>query len=62
LQSIAHRSVTVVTVMTLIFAPVLKNNHWTDKLVDKDKTTDVVACDPGQPCPAKQHVLEKVKP
>ena len=39
MNSGGHRGVTVVTVVTLIFAPVLKHHGWVWKLVGKTKET-----------------------
>ena len=37
-----HRSVTVVTLMTLIFTPMLKGHHWDNVLTGK--TTETTSC------------------
>jgi hypothetical protein len=51
MNSGGHRGVTVVTVVTLVFAPVLKHNHFVWKLIGKSKETHVEQCVPHQPCP-----------
>jgi hypothetical protein len=60
MQSAATRGFTVVTVVTLIFAPVLKGNHWVNVLTGKKTETTVVKCQPNDPCPAQKHVTQKV--
>jgi hypothetical protein len=60
MQSAAHRSFTVVTLVTLIFAPVLKNHHWVTVLVGKTTETKIVQCEPSQPCPAQRHITKIV--
>ena len=61
LHSAAHRSVTVVTVMTLIFTPMLKNgHHWVNVLTGRTVETTVVRCEPGDPCPARKHIVRKI--
>ena len=60
MQSAAQRSFTVVTVMTLIFTPVLKGHRWIDMLTGKTENTIIVDCMPSDPCPARHHLTEKV--
>jgi hypothetical protein len=60
MQSAATRGFTVVTVVTLIFAPVWKGNHWVSVLTGKKTETTVVKCQPNDPCPARKHVTQKV--
>jgi hypothetical protein len=59
-QSAAHRSVTVVTVMTFIFTPMLKGNHWVNVLTGKTTETHTEQCQPGNPCPAQKHITQNV--
>jgi hypothetical protein len=59
-QSAAHRSVTVVTVMTLVFTPMLKGNHWVDVLTGRTTETHTEQCQPGDPCPAQKHITQKI--
>lgn len=57
------RSVTVVIVVTMIFAPVFKNNHWIYRLAGKRQTTHVVRCAAGSKpaaCPARKRVIRRV--
>jgi hypothetical protein len=58
MHSAAHRGVTVVTVVTLLYASVLKHHHWVRVLVGRKQTTVRVVCKPAQPCPAQ---LRRVK-
>ena len=60
MHSAAYRSVTVVTIMTLFFTPVLKGHHWVDVLTGREVETKTVLCEPGDPCPDRKHVTEKV--
>ena len=60
MQSAAHRSFTVVTLVTLIFAPVLRNHHWVGVLVGKTTETKIVQCQPSEPCPAQRHLVKIV--
>jgi len=61
LHSAAHRSVTVVTVMTLIFTPMLRGgHHWVDVLTGKTTETRVEQCRPNEPCPAQKHITQKI--
>ncbi|HEY3184425.1 MAG TPA: hypothetical protein VGJ77_16410 [Gaiellaceae bacterium] len=48
------------TLVTLIFAPLLQNHHWVDVLVGKTTETKIVQCEPSEPCPAEQHITQKV--
>jgi hypothetical protein len=59
-QSAAHRSVTVVTVMTLIFTPMLRGHHWVDVLTGRTAETHTEQCQPGDPCPAQKHITQKI--
>jgi hypothetical protein len=59
-QSAATRSVTVVTILTLFMTPVLRGHHWVNVLTGKTTETKIVACQPGDPCPARKHVTQKV--
>jgi hypothetical protein len=60
LHSAAHRCVTVVTVMTLIFGPTWKNHHWVWQMIGKSTETKIVDCQPGEPCPAQRHITQKI--
>jgi hypothetical protein len=60
MHSAAHRSVTVVTLMTLIFTPMLKGHHWVNVLTGKTKETKIEQCTPGESCPARKHITQKI--
>ncbi len=60
MQSAGHRGFTVVTVMTLIFTPMLKGHHWVDVLTGKTTERTIVECQPSEPCPAQKHITQKV--
>ena len=51
---------TVVTLVTLVFTPLWKGNHWGDLLTGKTTETTVVKCQPNEPCPAQKHITKKV--
>lgn len=61
MHSAHHRSVTVVTVLTLIFTPMLKHgHHWVNVLTGANVETKIVQCDPGDRCPARKHIVKKI--
>jgi hypothetical protein len=60
LSSASHRTVTVVTVITLIFTPMLKGHHWKNVLTGKTTETHTVACQSGHPCPKQKRIVQKV--
>ena len=60
MHSAAHRSVTVVTLMTLIFTPMLKGHHWVNVLTGKKTETYIVQCQPSEHCPAQKHITQKI--
>jgi hypothetical protein len=60
MHSAAHRSVTVVTLMTLIFTPMLKGHHWVNVLTGKTTETKIEQCKPGDPCPARKHITQRI--
>jgi hypothetical protein len=60
MQSAATRGFTVVTIMTLVFTPVWKGNHWVEILTGKTKETTVVKCQAKDPCPAQKHITRNV--
>jgi hypothetical protein len=60
LSSASHRTVTVVTVVTLIFTPMLKGHHWKNVLSGKTTETHAVQCQPGHPCPKHKRIVQKV--
>ena len=62
MSSGGHRGFTVVTIMTLIFAPVFSHKHWIYQLVSQTTETKTVACVVHQPCPAHQTVVNIVRP
>jgi hypothetical protein len=59
-HSIHTRGVTVVTIITLVFAPVFRGHHWVWHLVGRKVETTQVACKPHDPCPAQKIVVDKV--
>jgi uncharacterized protein (DUF362 family) len=59
-HSAHHRSVTVVTIVTLIFTPVLKHHKWVEMLTGVKTDTQIVKCQPNDPCPAQKTIVQKV--
>jgi hypothetical protein len=59
-HSVAHRSVTVVTVLTLMFTPVLRGHHWIEVLTGKKVESHEVQCKPGERCPVRSYEVHKV--
>jgi hypothetical protein len=59
-HSIHTRGVTVVTIVTLVFAPVFRGHHWVWHLVGKKVETKQVVCQPKEPCPAEKTIVNKV--
>lgn len=60
MHSIHTKGVTVVTIVTLVFAPVFKGNHWVWHLIGRKVETKQVACQPHEPCPAEKTIVDKV--
>lgn len=60
MHSAHHRSVTVVTVLTLIFTPMLKHHHWFNFLTGRTVETTIVKCEAKKPCPAHKLIVRKV--
>ena len=56
------RGFTVVTILTLVFAPILQNHHWTWRLDQVKSDTHTEACVVQQPCPTNKIVVNIVKP
>ena len=57
MNSGGHRGFTVVTIVTLIFAPIFEHHHWLLKFAGKTEQTQIVQCAPKQPCPKQKHVI-----
>ena len=61
MHSIAHRSVTIVTVLTLIFAPfVNRGGHVIQRLVGTNVEQKQVPCEQGKPCPLHKLEIHKI--
>jgi hypothetical protein len=56
-----HRGITVVTVVTLVFAPVLAHNRWFWRLVDRTEATHVEQCEAKEPCPKQKRIVNVVR-
>jgi hypothetical protein len=61
MNSGGHRGFTVVTIVTLIFAPIFSHHHWLWRLVGKTKETHVEQCVRHQPCPPRRVIVKVVK-
>jgi hypothetical protein len=57
MNSGGHRGFTVVTIVTLLFAPIFAHHHWMWKLVGVKQDTQVVQCARKAPCPKKQTIV-----
>ena len=57
MNSGGHRGFTVVTIVTLIFAPIFSHHQWLWQLVGKTEQTQLVQCAPKQPCPKQKHIV-----
>ena len=55
------RGFTVVTIVTLIFAPIFTDHHWTWRLGSVTTDSHTEACAVNEPCPANRFVVNVVK-
>jgi len=60
MNSGGHRGVTVVTVITLVFAPVFNHHFFFWRLVGKTKETHIEQCATHRPCPARRREVKIV--
>ena len=61
MRSAGTPTATVLTVVTLVFAPVVRHHHTSQQLVDKEKTTVTVVCSNAvKKCPQKWRMHERV--
>ena len=58
MNSGGHRGFTVVTIVTLMFAPIFAHHHWMWKLVGSNTKTDIVQCAPKAPCPKHKTIVQ----
>ena len=61
MNSGGHRGFTVVTIITLIFAPFFAHHRWVWRLVGETKQTHVEKCAVHQPCPPSRVIVNVVK-
>ena len=57
--SAAHRGVTVVTVITIIFTPFWRHGEPHLRHTGTEKATTVVPCTPNAPCPRHVTIVNK---
>ena len=56
----AHRGVTVITIVTIIFTPVWRHGDVHLKKTGKEKTETTVECRPHAPCPKRIRIVQAV--
>jgi len=62
MNSGAHRGFTVVTIITLVFAPIFLHHHWAYQLVSWKSETHREQCVVQKPCPPFKVIVNEVKP
>jgi hypothetical protein len=62
MNSGGHRFFTVVTIITLVFAPFFSHHHWVYRLVGMTSETHKVQCVVHHPCPAQQVIVNVIAP
>jgi hypothetical protein len=62
MNSGSHRGFTVVTIITLIFAPIFVHHHWAYSLVSWTSQSHTEQCVVHQPCPPFRVIVNEVKP
>lgn len=60
MNSGSHRGFTVVTIITMIFAPIFLHHHWMYRLASVTSETHSVRCVVHEPCPASQTIVKIV--
>jgi hypothetical protein len=60
MNSGGFRGFTVVTIVTLMFAPVFEHHHWLWKFVGRTEQTQIVKCEPNASCPRREHIVNIV--
>jgi hypothetical protein len=54
------RGFTVVTVVTIMVAPVFRGHHWLWEIVGRTKQTEIRQCVAHQPCPRHERIVNIV--
>jgi hypothetical protein len=62
MNSGGHRFFTVVTIITMIFAPVFSHHKWAYQLIGVTSETHNVTCVVNQPCPKQKTTINYVYP
>jgi hypothetical protein len=57
MNSGGHRGFTVVTIITLIFAPFFAHHAWVWRLIGEKHETHVEQCAANQPCPPRRVIV-----
>jgi hypothetical protein len=60
MNSGSHRGFTVVTIITLIFAPIFLHHHWVYTLASITSQTHTEKCVAHQPCPSSKTIVNVV--
>jgi hypothetical protein len=60
MRSAGAPTATVLVIITMVFAPVMKHNHWVNMLVGHSQTRVVVACPDTSNCPRQASITETV--
>jgi hypothetical protein len=60
MRSAGAPTATVLVIITMVFAPVMKHNHWVNMLVGHSQTTVIVACPDTSNCPRRASITETV--
>ena len=61
MNSGGHRGFTVVTIITLMFAPFFTHHQWMWRFVGQTKETHIEQCAPSQPCPPHKVIVQVVR-
>jgi hypothetical protein len=54
------RGFTVVTVVTIMVAPVFRGHHWLWEIIGRSEKTEIRQCVVHQPCPRHERIVEVV--
>jgi hypothetical protein len=60
MNSGSYRGFTVVTIITMIFAPIFVHHQWVYRLASVTSETRSVPCIVNQPCPSSKFIVNVV--